>query len=63
MSSKYDIPQVVPEYGGDYSDPIWTEEKETTYYSRTLNRKGKIRLNTEDTRDGFDQNNGNINRS
>lgn len=41
----WSIPQVVPEYGGDYSEPLWKEENSTTYCDRVLNQKYKITLN------------------
>lgn len=50
---KYKLPQVVPEFGGDISEPLWEEEKETTYCSRKLNRRGKIILNMEGVSDEF----------
>lgn len=48
MEKQYNILQVVPMYGGDYSDKLWEEEEnKTTYYCRKLNRLGKFTFEEE----------------
>lgn len=42
MKKQYNIPQVVPMYGGDYSDKLWEKENKTTYCCRKLNKQGKF---------------------
>ena len=42
MKKQCNIPQVVPMYGGDYSDKLWEEENKTTYCCRKLNKQGKL---------------------
>lgn len=48
IEKNYSVLQVVPMYGGDYSDRIWEEEENrSTHCCRKLNRQGTITLNEE----------------
>lgn len=45
---QYSILQVVPMYGGDYSDKLWEEEgNRSTHCCREINRRGKFTFDKE----------------
>lgn len=48
MEKQYNILQVVPMYGGDYSDKLWEEEENrSTHCCREINRRSKFTFDTK----------------